>query len=98
MLIAAALAVLCYIAGMMQGYYARTIADKVKRMYALHRERIETPAGVVRPTITRGATRAQSEPIDLTADDEDAGISLRPSAKEIRLQNMEEREKRVRSL
>lgn len=89
---------LAYLIGTAQGFYARTLYDKIIRVYALFRDRMETPAGVVKPIVTRGQTRGQlSDPINLEASDEGGGV-LRPSPNQIALQNMKEREARVRNL
>lgn len=83
----AGLAVLTLILGIAIGWYARDVRDRIHALYGLWRERLETPAGVVKPIVTRGRNRTQQESaINLGTDEEDdaSGPVLRPTPTQAR--------------
>lgn len=70
------------ILGIAIGWYARDMRDRLHALYDLWRDRLETPAGVVKPIVTRGQNRTQqAAAIDLGTDEEDdaSGPVLRPT-------------------
>jgi hypothetical protein len=86
----ASLAVLTLILGLILGFYARDLYDKITGMYELYKDRLETPPGVVKPVVTRGQARAQlAEPIDLgIGEDDSPGGVMRPSPTQATLQQL----------
>jgi hypothetical protein len=63
--------------GHIEGYRAHRVTETLSKLYAYWKDRIETPAGVVRPERTL-ATRNQ--PIDLSSE---AGGVRRPTPDEV---------------
>lgn len=90
------LAVAIYILGLMQGFWGWKIYDRIRRIYLLFKDRLETPSGVVKPIVTHGAAPTRHEPIDLTAREDDPGIALRPTPDQVMLQNMKAEKRKNR--
>jgi hypothetical protein len=87
----AVIALLMLIIGLLAGYYARTVRDKVHGLYEMFRDRMETPPGVVKPTVTRGQTRAQQvAEVNLGIEDDEGGGVLRPTPNQVELDRLAE--------
>jgi hypothetical protein len=80
--------------GFFVGWHARTVYDKVHALYLFFKDRMDTPAGVVKPIVTRGQV-PRNDPIDLTAT-HDPGVVMRPSPDEIIMQNMKEANRKLK--
>lgn len=78
--------------GLIVGFYAWTIYWRIKRIYDLVKDGLDTPGGVVRPNVSRVTKHT---PIDLSGD---AGPIRRMTPDEIKLANLKEREERARNL
>ena len=84
------LPLLSLLIGLVAGYWARAVYDKVAALYELWREKLETPPGVVKIQKTP-VTRNQ--PIDLSSD---TGPVMRPNPNQIIIENMKERDRKLR--
>lgn len=90
-MLAVVIGLFCLILGLLIGFYARDMRDKLKDIYTNYKEeRFLRDAGPVKPERTRGPTRSQ--PIDLSSD---TGPVMRPTPDEIIVANMKEREKKL---
>lgn len=89
------IALAAYIIGVAHGAFAHLLLRKVNSIYAAYRDRIETPAGVVK--LSRRRVTRNQEPIDLTANDQ-SGAVMRPSPEKAALQNLRAREERAKYL
>lgn len=90
-MLAIAIGLLCLILGLLIGFYARDMRDKLKDIYTNYKEeRFLRDAGPVRPEVTKGPTRR--EPIDLSSE---TGGVRRPTPDQILVENMKERDKRL---
>lgn len=74
----------CALLGVQAGYWARDVQLRIRKLYAMFKDRLETPAGVVRPERVRGVTRGQQAPIDLSTDD--PGLVMRPTPEQAAMQ------------
>lgn len=74
----------CVILGVLAGYWARDVQQRIHKLYAMFKDRLDAPAGVVRPERVRGVTRGQQEPIDLSTDE--PGLVMRPTPDQAAMQ------------
>lgn len=82
---------LAAIIGLLVGYYARTMYDRVSVLIAAWKEKFDAhEAGVVKPSVSRVTRNA---PINLESD---AGGVMRPTPNQVALDAMAEREKRLK--
>lgn len=57
--------ILSLILGLIIGYYARDVHNKLSGLFEYWKDKMESPPGVVRPT---GIPVTRNQPIDLTSD------------------------------
>lgn len=81
---------LTLILGLLAGFYARSVYDKIHTTYLLVKDNLESPAGVVKP---ERHLATKNKPIDL--ESETGGI-MRLSPEQVAVRNLKDREEHVR--
>lgn len=76
--------------GLLMGFYARDIRDRLIGIYNLWKDRIETPPGVVKPTV-----RVNEQP---PPDTSETGAVTPPNPSFVAAQNVIENERRINEL
>lgn len=77
--------------GLLGGYWARTTHDRLKQLTDYFKDRLEAPAGIVRP---KGQTLAGSSPVPPT--ETDTGGIRRPTPDAYAIMNARDRDELLR--
>jgi hypothetical protein len=84
------IALLSLIIGLLAGYWARAVYDKVRALYELWREQLDTPPGVVKIQKT---PLTRNQPVDTSSE---SGGVMRPTPTAVFIDNQKERERHLR--